>query len=95
MVNSYHNMHVHDVIEGSERKEELQQFIEDQLALGKEELGEKYRYLFEVNLEDLTSTTREEQHYCLLQPQAAWMESALGGTNSGRRTRRPEGRDRA
>ena len=86
---------MHDVIEGPERKEEHQQFIEDQLAIGKEELGEKYRYLFEVNLEDLTSTTGEEQHYWLLQPQAARMESVLGRTNSARRNKRPEGRDRA
>ena len=35
------------------RKEEMQQFIEDQLGLGKEGLDKKDHYLLEVNLDDL------------------------------------------
>jgi hypothetical protein len=65
----YCNVHVHDAIVGVEalaRKEEIQQFIEDQLDLGEEGLDEKNHYLLEVNLEDLESTTGEEQHYWLL-----------------------------
>ena len=94
----YRNVHVHDVITGVEasaRNEEIQQFIEGQLELDEEGRDEKDQYLLEVNLEDLESTTGEEQHYWLLQIQAARMERALGGTNSTRRSRRSRGRDRA
>ena len=94
----YHNVHVHDAIAGVEasaRKEEIQQFIEDQLELGEEGLDEKDHYLLEVNLEDLESTTGEEQHYWLLHIQAARMERALGGTNSTHRNRQSRRRDRA
>ena len=53
------------------RKEEMQQFIEDQIELGGEGLEESDHYLLEVNLEDLETTFGEEQHYWLLQLQAA------------------------
>ncbi len=59
------------------RKEEIQRFIEDQIELGKEGLDEKDHYLLEVNLEDLKTTTGEEQHYCLLQIREAISERAL------------------
>ena len=91
-------MHVHDAIAGAEalaRKEDIHQSIEDQLELGKEGLDEKDHYLLEVDLDDLEPTTGEEQHNWSLQIQAARMERALGGTNSTRRNRRSEGRDRA
>ena len=94
----YRNVHVHDAIAGvkaSAQKEEIQQFIEDQLELGEEGLDEKDHYLLEVNLEDLESTTGEEQHYWLLHIQAARMKCALGGTNSTRRSRQSQARDRA
>ena len=86
---------MHDTIAGVEasaRKEEIQQFIEDQLKIGEEGLDEKDHYLLEVNLEDLESTTGEEQQYWLLHIQAARMERALGGTNTTRRSHRPQGR---
>ena len=94
----YRNIHVHDAIAGVEasaRKEEIQQFIEDQLEIGEEGLDEKDHYLLEVNLEDLESTTGEEQQYWLLHIQAARMERALGGTNTTRRRGQSQGRDRA
>ena len=94
----YRNIHVHDDIAGIEataRKEEIQKFIEDQLELGEEGLDERDHYLLEVNLEDLETTTGEEQHYWLLQIQAARMERSLGRSSSARRSRQPQGRDRA
>ena len=76
----YRNIHVHDATSGmaaTARKEEIQRFIEDQIELGEEGLEEKDHYLLEVNLEDLEHTTGEEQHYWLLQIQAARRERAL------------------
>ena len=77
----YRNVHVHDTASGiaaTARKEEIQRFIEDQIELGEEGLDEKDHYLLEVNLKDLeTTTTGEEQHYWLLQIQAARSKRAL------------------
>ena len=82
-------------VEASTRKEELQKFIEDQLELGEEGLDERDHYLLKVNLEDPETTTGEEQHYRLVQIQAAQMERSLGRTSSARHRRHPQGRDRA
>ena len=61
---------------------DTQQFIEDQIKLGEEGLDERDHYLLEVNLDDLESTTGEEQHYhCLIQIQAARRECALREAN--------------
>ena len=52
----YRNTQVHDVVCGSEavqRKEELQQLIEEQIEKGSEGLDEQDRYLLDINLEDL------------------------------------------
>ena len=53
------------------RKEELQQLIKEQIELGGEGLEEKYKYLLEINLEDLVTTSGETQIYWLLAIQAA------------------------
>ena len=94
----YRNVHVHDNIAGvtaNARKEEIQQFIEDQLELGEEVLDEKHHYLLEVNLEDLEFTTGEEQHYWLLHIQAARQERALRRTNQQHSRRASQRRERA
>ena len=60
----YRNVHVHDAASGiaaTARKEEIQRCIEDQIELGEEGLDEKDHNLLEVNLEDLETTTGEEQ----------------------------------
>ena len=44
------------------RKEEIQQFIEDQIQFGEEGLNKSNPYLLEINLENLNTTTTEEQH---------------------------------
>ena len=94
----YRNVHVHDDIAGvtaNARKEEIQQFIEDQLELGEEGLDEKDQYLLEVNLEDLEFMSGEEQHYWLLHIQAARQECALRGTHQQRSSCTSQRRERA
>ena len=93
----YRNVHVHDAVTGAAataRKEEIQQFIEDQIELGEEGLDASDYYLLEVNLEDLETTSGEEQHYWLLQIQAARRDFQLrrnrnqNGNQRGPRERR-------
>jgi hypothetical protein len=45
--------------------------------LGEEGLDKKYHYLMEINLGDLETTSEEEQHYWLLQIQAARHKTQL------------------
>ena len=62
----YRNMLVYDTVSGlkaAERKEELQREIEDQIELGGAGLDKQYRYLLEINLEDLETLTGEDQYY--------------------------------
>ena len=61
----YHNVQVHDTRGrgATARKEEIQRFIEDQLNLGDEWLGECDHYLLEINLEDLETSLGEDQQY--------------------------------
>jgi len=76
----YRNVQVHDAVSGVEataRKEEIQRFIEDQLDLGGEGLDEHDKFLLEINLEDLEASSGEDQHYWLLQIQAARQDRAL------------------
>ena len=70
----YLNLQVHDSMMGVNatlRKEELQRLIEDQLDLGGEGLEEADKYLLEINLEDLATTSGETQSYWLLAIRAA------------------------
>ena len=65
----YRNMLVHDtvsVLKAAESKEELQREIEDQIELGGLGLDEQDRYLLEINLEDLETSTGEDQYYWLI-----------------------------
>jgi hypothetical protein len=76
----YRNVHVHDTVAGvaaTARKEEIQQFIEDQLDMGGEGLDERDKFLLEINLEDLETSSGEDQHYWLLQIEAARQDRAL------------------
>ena len=70
----YRNVQVHDIVSGvhaTRRKEELQGAIEDQLDLGEDGLDEQDKWLLDINLEDLETTSGEDQYYWLLQIQAA------------------------
>jgi hypothetical protein len=70
----YRNVHVHDAISGAlatAKKEELQKAIEDEIELGGEGLAEEDMYLLEINLDDLATTSGEDQTYWLLAIRAA------------------------
>ena len=77
------------------REEEIQKFIENQLELGEEGLDKKDQYLLKVNLEDLESTSGEEERYWLLHIQVARQERTLRGTNQQRSSRTSQRRERA
>ena len=58
-------MLVHDTVNGlkaEERKEELQREIEDQIELGGTVLDQQDIYLLDINLEDLDTSTGEDQY---------------------------------
>ena len=70
----YRNVQVHDSVTGvdaTQRKEELQRLIEEQIELGGGGLEEEDKYLLEINLEDLATTNGEVQTYWLLAIRAA------------------------
>ena len=70
----YRNVMVHDKTAGdlvTRRKEEIRRELEEQLMLGEEGLDEEDAFLLEINLDDLDSSTREEQEYWLLALRAA------------------------
>ena len=70
----YRNVHVHDRVTGSRataRKEKLREEILDQIELGEDGLEEADRYLLDINLGDLDSTSGERQEIWLLAIQAA------------------------
>ena len=65
----YRNVHVHDFMTGvhaTQRKEALQREIEDQIELGGEGLEDADKYLLEINLDDLETTSGDTQEYWLL-----------------------------
>ena len=75
----YRNVHVHDKVTGTlvtKRKEELKEAILDQLYIGEEGMAEENKYLLEINLEELETTSGTKQHYWLLAIRAArrWQE---------------------
>lgn len=76
----YRNSKVHDRVAGSlatANEEEIQVEIEKQWELGDNGLMTEARYLAEVNLESLESTSGERQHYWLLAIRAARKEKIL------------------
>ena len=77
----YRNVHVHGIVSGvhaTRRKEELQGAIEDQLDFGEDGLDEHQdKWLLDINLEDLGTTSGEERFYWLLQIQAAREDRCL------------------
>ena len=65
----YRNILVHDAMTGTlatRRKEKLQTEIEDQIELGGEGLSADDKWLLEINLEDLETTSGETQEYWIL-----------------------------
>jgi len=65
----YRCVQVHDKVQGTivtQRKEELQQEIEEQQERGFDGLLEEDQFLGEVNLDDLESSSGERQEYWLV-----------------------------
>ncbi len=70
----YRNYIAHDPVSGivvTARKEELLVEIEHQRELGDSGLLEEDKYLAEVNLEEMATSSEERQHYWLLAIQTA------------------------
>ena len=68
------NFLIHDNVGGMlalERKEDLQVAIEEQQAMGLEGLAEEDKYLMEISLGDLETTSGDYQAYWLLAVKAA------------------------
>ena len=57
--------------EATQRKEEVQQLTEEQIEKGSEGLDEQDRHLLDINLEDLETSSGEDQYYWLVAIQAA------------------------
>ena len=72
----YRNVIVHDRTAGelvTQWKEEIRKALEDQLELGEEGLEEEEdRYLLDINLDNLDTTSGEDQTYWLLALEAPW-----------------------
>jgi hypothetical protein len=70
----YRNMHVHDALTGdivTRRKEDIRRELLDQIAIGGAGLEEEDKYLLEINLDELDTSSGEEQTYWLLSLRAA------------------------
>ena len=70
----YRNVMVHDSTAGdlaTKRKEEIRRALEDQLELGKEGLEEDDKFLLEINLDELYTSSGKDQAYWLLALEAA------------------------
>jgi hypothetical protein len=75
---------VHDPVYGTiamAKKEELLVEIERQQELGNTGLLEEDKYSAKVNLEEMATSSREQQHYWLLAIQAAQNHYALRAHN--------------
>ena len=69
----------------TERKEKLQSEIETQIQLGGEGLEPEDRFLLEINLEDLETSSGETQEYWLMAILAAREAALLQENNSADR----------
>jgi hypothetical protein len=70
----YRNVHVHDAIMGdiaTRRKEDIRQELLDRIEIGGAGLAEEDMYLLEINLDELETSSGEEQTYWLLALRAA------------------------
>ena len=94
----YRCIQIHDKVQGTlvtQRKEELQREIEEQMDQGFDGLLEEDQFLGEVNLEDLENTSGERQEYWLVAMRAAREARLLRGVsqqNMGRTTTARDGR---
>ncbi len=85
----YRNYVVHDPVSGTiatAKKEELLLEIERQRELGDAGLLEEDKYLAEVNLEEMASSSGEQQHYWLLAIQTTWNHYELRAQRESQHT---------
>lgn len=76
----YRNMDVHDAVAGDlavRSKAEIRSELEKQIGLGGDDLEEEDRYLLEINLDELDTSTGEDQAYWLVALRAARMAHTL------------------
>ena len=76
----YRNMLIHDTVSGLqdvERKEDLQKAIKEEIEVGGAGLDKQDRYLLEINLEDLETSSGEDQYYWLIAIRAARADRIL------------------
>ena len=76
----YWNVQVHNAVVGTRvtlRKEQIQREIEHQMELGALGLLQEDKYLMEINLEDMETTSGKRQEYWLLEITAAREASSL------------------
>ena len=76
----YRNVVVHDRKSGAiatKRKEEIQMEIEKQQEMGEDGLLDSDKYLMEINLDDLETTSGEKEEYWLLAIRSARKACAL------------------
>ena len=76
----YRNIMVHDRTAGdlvTKRKEEIRKALEDQLELGEDGLDDDDKFLLEINLGNLGTSSGEDQTYWLLALEAARDAKAL------------------
>jgi hypothetical protein len=70
----YRNMHVHDTLTGdiaTRKKEDIRRELLDQIETGGVGLAEEDKYLLDINLDDLDTSSGEDQTYWLLSLRAA------------------------
>ena len=82
----YRNIKVHDKIAGlavTAHKEEIQQQIEAQQAIGYDGFLEEDAFLGECNLNNLETTSGVEEQYWLLAVKAAWEAASIEGGQEG------------
>jgi hypothetical protein len=76
----YWNVQVHNTIAGTQvtvQKEQIQREIKHQMELGASGLLQEDKYLMEINLENMETTSGERQEYWLLAITAAWKAKIL------------------
>ena len=91
----YRNLLVHDSISGlfaCERKEQLMEDIDEQLAMGEDGLKEEDKWLLEVQLDDLDGeTSGEKEAYWVMAITTAREHFRLRQNNNGVSSRRKRG----
>ena len=81
MASGYRNVHIHDSISGTlavQRKEQLRQKIEECLDIAEDEIAEEDKYLLDIDLESLDTSSGESQECWLMALETAVESSRLG-----------------